>query len=140
MSPYTYIDHTADLGIRVSGRNRSELFKNASGAIFETMLVIGETKTLKTVERSFDLKSSSLPELLVEWLRELLFLFYTKQMVPYKINITFRGSRRLTAKVAFLKLQQGFFRVKMEVKNVTYHNLKVRTTKTGCTATIIFDV
>ena len=140
MPPYTYIDHTSDLGIRVSGRNRSELFKNASGAVFETMLVIGETKTLKTVERSLDLKSSSLPELLVEWLRELLFLFHTKQMVPQKANIRFRGHRQLKAKVTFLKLEKGYFRVKMEVKNVTYHNLKIRSTQAGYTATVIFDV
>ena len=35
MKKYETIDHTADLGIRVLGRNRRELFVNAAYALFD---------------------------------------------------------------------------------------------------------
>ncbi|MEO0225706.1 MAG: archease [candidate division WOR-3 bacterium] len=140
MLKYKYIEHTADLGIRVYGRNRTDLFKNAAHAVFETMLTINRTEHLARITQFFNLKGDSLAELLVEWLRELLFQFYTKQIVPEEFRIKFRGTRQLQAQVKFVKLERNNFRVKMEIKNVTYHNLKIRSTTKGYRTTIIFDV
>lgn len=38
MSTYKLFDHTADIGIEVTGRTRKELFVNAAEALFDVMI------------------------------------------------------------------------------------------------------
>jgi len=38
MSHYKLFDHTADIGVEVTGRTRKELFVNAAEALFDIML------------------------------------------------------------------------------------------------------
>ncbi len=140
MQRYRYLNHTADLGIRFYGRTRAELFRNAAKAIFKTMLTIKQPHRFKRACYSLDLKGDSQAELLVAWLRELLYYFYTKQVVPQRYRIKFKEKRQLHALIEGIRLVSKKFRVKMEIKNVTYHNLNFRVTPNGFTATVIFDV
>lgn len=141
MLRYKYINHTADLGIKIYGRTKPELFKNGAAAVFETMLQVKTAYRFKRlIEYRLDLESNSSAELLVDWLREILYNFYVKHVVPQRYVIKFRGNHRLVAVVTGSRFKLEFFKMKMEIKNVTYHNLKIRKNSRGYTATVIFDV
>ena len=40
MKPYEYLEHTADMGLLVRGKNLSELLQNAAQGLFETIAVV----------------------------------------------------------------------------------------------------
>ena len=141
MLRYKYINHTADLGIKIYGRTRLELFKNAGRAVFETMLILRiRKKAGKTMKYQLSLNSESFAELLVDWLREILYYFSVKKVLPRRYRITFQGNQKLKAWIEGVRYKTEDFRIRMEIKNVTYHNLKIRKNARGYTATVIFDV
>ncbi len=137
MKLYSYINHTADLGIEIRAKTLKALFINTAKAIFDTQI---KGKINNKEKLSFELKSSSLEELLIEWCRELLYNFATKGFIPkeYKIDITekFELSANLKGDIFDKKRHQ----IKLEVKNATYHNLSLKKLKDWYRATIIFDV
>jgi SHS2 domain-containing protein len=74
---YELIEHTADIGIRVKGKDLKELFKNAASAMFD---IIAEKKPQATSHRLqatriiVKQRADNLEELFINWLNELLSL------------------------------------------------------------------
>jgi len=134
--PYKYINHTADLGIEVTGRTLRELFVNIGRAIFETQ-ISGKIATLKEV--SFKINSESLEDLFIDWCRELLYNFAVNGFIPKKYEIIVRNTS-LSARLKGAKFNPRIHRIKLEIKNPTYHNLKIERSPKFYKATIIFDV
>ena len=133
---YEYIDHTADLGIRVYGKTLEKLFINIGKAIFETQI---EGKVELKKETKIEIKSESLVDLFIDWCRELLFNFSVKGFIPkrYEISIDkFKLKASLYGDIFDAKRHE----IKLEIKNPTYHNFRIEKTAEGYQATIIFDV
>lgn len=133
---YKYIDHTADLGIEVTARTKKELLENIGAAIFDTQIA-GEIETNRQV--AINLRSASLPDLIIDWCRELLYYFAVKGFIPKVYDIAIKG-RALTAVLKGETLNVNKHKVKLEIKNVTYHNFKLRKLRKGYKTAIIFDV
>lgn len=133
---YRYLEHTADLGIEVVGKTLSDLLVNTGRAIFETQI----HGTLKSDhEKSFHITSDSLEDVFMDWCRELLYLFSVRGFIPsqYEIEVhDFAIHARLRGDIYDTKRH----RVKMEIKNPTYHDLKIEKNEKGYHARIIFDV
>lgn len=134
---YRYINHTADLGIEVRGKTLKELFINTARAIFETQL---KGEILSTERLKIEITSPSLEELIVEWCRELLYNFAVKGFIPkdYKIKIT--KDHHLAAHLEGDRFDSKRHKIKLEIKNPTYHNLSIKKLARDYLATIIFDV
>uniref|UniRef100_A0A7C6EJL1 Archease n=1 Tax=candidate division WOR-3 bacterium TaxID=2052148 RepID=A0A7C6EJL1_UNCW3 len=135
--PYKYLNHTADLGIEVEGKTLEELFINTGKAIFETQ-IDGEIDNKEKL--SFELKSVSLEELLIEWCRELLYNFAVKGFIPKDYNIKITSGYELNACLTGDIFDKKRHQVKLEIKNATYHNLSIDKKNDKYIATIIFDV
>lgn len=134
--PYRYLDHTADLAVEIRGKTLGELFINAGRAIFETM-VAGSVPVDRTA--SFCLRADTREDLLLDWCRELLYRFSVRGFIPQRYVVKIHGLL-LTARLrgSHFNLQRN--KIKMEIKNATYHHLQVAKLKTGFKAIIIFDV
>ncbi len=133
---YQYFDHTADLGIEIFGANLIELFENTGCAIFETQ-IIGEIKTNQ--HKTIELKSETLDDLLIDWCRELLYLFSVHHFIPGEYSIDIRENA-LSARLNGETFDQDRHRIRIEIKNVTYHNFKIDIHENKYKATIVFDV
>ena len=134
--PYRYLDHTADLGIEVVGKTLSELLANTGRAIFETQ-ICGKIKTNK--EKAMHVKSDSLEDVFMDWCRELLYNFSVNGFIPknYEISVKdFSIHAQLRGDVYDTKRH----RIRMEIKNPTYHDLTIEKNEEGFLARIIFDV
>lgn len=121
---FEIIDHPADIGLKVYGKNLSDLFKNAGLALKE----ICEPEINGRSEKEILLKlvDSSPEELLVKFLNELIYLLTVKNQVPEKIDINVKkleNSFHLKGKVSLTGIGQGA--VKREIKAATYHNLSI---------------
>jgi SHS2 domain-containing protein len=134
--PYKYLDHTADLGIEICGEGLEELFANIGRAIFETQIA-GTVR--KNRERSIHLIGDALGDLTIDWCRELIYLFSVEGFIPkeYEIRIS---EKSLKAHMHGDRFDRQRHRVKIEIKNPTYHDFLLEEKKGRYRARIIFDV
>ena len=74
MKLYKLIDHTADLGIEVTGRTKRELFTKAALSLMD--IVVERKGTGAGVkEKALTVEGSDPADLLINFLREILYLF-----------------------------------------------------------------
>jgi len=138
MTRYEIIPHTADIGIKAYGKNLPELFKNAAYGMFE---IIADMDGLKgSVKEPIEIKAGNKEELLVAWLGELLYNFYTKQIIFFDFDIEQISDTGLKAKAIGRHIGENRNRLKAEIKAVTYHELKIEEGRDSFIATVIFDV
>src|ERR1035437_2978433 len=69
--PYEFVDHTADIGARVSCPPLDQLFKNPGAAMYEALGQLHKTESRS--QKSIEMKAASLEDLLHDWLTELLY-------------------------------------------------------------------
>ena len=136
--PYEFIEHTADVGIRVTGKDLKDLFKNAALALFE---IIAEKIPAKAAgKKSLSIKESSqnIEELFVNWLNDLLSLSAIHGVIFDHFSFRALTPHSLEAVVSGVDIKK--YRVNTEVKAATYHGLKIEQTAGGWKAEVIFDV
>ena len=141
MKKYEQIPHTADIAVRVYGKDLKGLFINAAYAMFD---IIADLEGLKrSVSVDIDLKAPSKEELLVSWLDELLYNFYTKGIIFFEFDITLieeKEAIKLSGKAHGRHIGENRNRLKSEIKAATYHDLAIRDTADGLSVEIVFDV
>lgn len=137
MKPYKYINHTADLGIEVYAKTIKGLFINIAKAIFETQI---KGKILTNQDLHFEISGPTLEELFIEWCRELLYRFSVSGFIPEVYKISLIDQNRLIADLKGDIFDTKRHRIKLEVKNPTYHNFSIKKMDNGYRAIIIFDV
>ena len=135
---YETIDHTADLGIRIFGADAKDLFANAAFALFDLITDIDALKDLN--EYKVHITGDDWPDTMVNWLRELLYLWTCKEMLVKATDIFYLTEHEVTARVNFDLFDPDLHKIKNEIKAVTYHQLRVENTPLGWESKIIFDV
>jgi SHS2 domain-containing protein len=133
---YEYIDHTADLGIRVYGKTIKDLFNNIAKAIFETQIE-GEIELIK--EMNIELTSESQEDLFIDWCRELLYNFSVHGFIPKTYELSMKNTT-LTARLVGDTFDAQRHTVQLEIKNVTYHDFRIEKKGEYYHASVIFDV
>jgi SHS2 domain-containing protein len=138
MINYTTIDHTADLGIQVFGADIKDLFSNAGLAMCDLIADTNHRHGLKTYRVSA--KGHDWPDLMVAWLRELLYLWAGKERLVRTIDIESISPYIVSARVRCIRFDAGRHSIKHDIKAVTYHQIRVDQTRNGWESVIIFDV
>lgn len=127
------IEHTADLALRVYGRDMRELFANAAYGMFTLMAEPSEEPACK---REVSLEAMDYEGLLVDWLNELIYLHEVEGETYSQFNIETLSPTKLEAHVI-----GGPTRIKTKaIKAATFHDLAIKETANGLVATIVFDV
>ena len=138
MKRYEQFSHTADIGVRIFGASLKELFENAAFAMFD---IIADLEGLRgDIKQNFELKAVNSEELLVAWLDELLYNFYTKQIIFFKFEVTELTDESIKATAFGRPVAANKNRLKTEIKAATYHNLNIKKTGDSYAAEVIFDV
>ncbi|PKN73246.1 MAG: hypothetical protein CVU52_07280 [Deltaproteobacteria bacterium HGW-Deltaproteobacteria-10] len=140
MQKYKVFDHTADIGCEISGKTRKELFANAVAALFDLMLERKSGQGNAPITQSIAVEGNDLEDLLINFLREALFLFNGKKIVitgchPVEIN-----KQRIVVQFSGEPYDPQKHFMKMEIKAVTYHGLSIKRINNGWRARVIFDV
>jgi SHS2 domain-containing protein len=138
MKRYEQFPHTADIGVHVYGATVKELFQNAAFSMFD---IIADLEGLKeSISKDILLSAPNPDELLVAWLDELLYNFYTKSIIFSRFDIEELSDTSIKAKVYGRSVGDNKNRLKTEIKAVTYSGLAIKKTKEGFQVDIIFDV
>ena len=138
MKRFEYIEHTADVGVRVWGMTLPELFANAAYAMFSIMAELAAVRG--RFSEVVEVGSQNSEELLVEWLRELLYLSSIREYLFSRFDVVEMDETHLKAICWGEPIDAARHRLQTEVKTVTYHQLYIRRSAEGFEAQIIFVI
>jgi len=136
--PYQTFDHTADLGILVQAESGAALFAEAARALSEQ--ICGPRPFKATGEVQVNVNGGDWPDLMINWLRELLYLVNGKNLVFGPVGIGRLTEFSLEAVVPVDNTGCAPHDMFNEIKAVTYHQLQVEPRADGWQACIIFDI
>ena len=136
--PYTLLDHTADLRVRIFGKSMPGLFKNAGLALGELICSSGRTKpdTSTTIE----ITGEDPADLMVSYLREILYLWTGREQLVCGIEILDLSDQALSARIDLTHYHAGQHDILHEIKAVTYHQIAVEPVAGGWHAMVVFDI
>lgn len=140
MSNYKFFNHTADIGLEVTGRNRKELFVNSVQALFDIMIENKAGEKSANQQKRITVEGGDVADLLINFLREILYLFNGEKFIIVNCEIMKFTNKELQARLTGESFNDKKHLIKMEIKAVTYSGLKVERVKAGWKARIIFDV
>ena len=128
----------ADVGRQVFGNDPRELFADAATAMFDQLT---DRDALKGADAlALSITGEDWPDLMVNWLRELLYLWNGKGMLIKTATISSISENSLQAKITFDGYNPESHVINGEIKAVTYHQIQVSRKSTGWESKIIFDV
>lgn len=135
---YEVVDHTADTGIRVKAPDLRSLFSEAARGMLEQML---DPQTIKPVDACvLAVEGMDTTDLMINTLRELLYLFAGKAMAVQSFVLSSLEDVRLTGRAFGEPFDPARHAVRTEIKAVTYAGGDIRKRPEGFEVTLIFDV
>ena len=135
---YRRVDPTADCGIQVWGKDLKSLFENAGLALFD--LIADTQRVASGTECAIRVSGSDWADLMVNWLRELLYLWNGREWLVKEIEVTEILEFHLSARIRGEDFNAEKHRLNHEIKAVTYHRIQVGPHPDGWEAVVIFDV
>ena len=134
MSPFREIDHTADWALEVWAPTLAALFTEAARGMYALAGAVPRAGPRE--RRSVTLTAGDAESLLVAWLQELLYFTESEGLAFDEFHLVRLSAEQLEAEVVGAPAQH----LDKVIKAVTYHNLAIRVTEAGHSATIVFDV
>ena len=135
---YIQLPHTADIWVRVRGKDLRELFANAGFAFFEQVADLAQVREKET--QVIRAQAADRELLLVAWLDELLYHFDALHLLFKDFDIIELSETHTVAKAYGEKYDPARHRLRAEVKAVTYHQLAVEQVGDHWEASVIFDI
>lgn len=139
--PYRFTSHTADVAVELSAATREALFAEALRAFTDT---VTDPETVEPdEEQALSAEAGDLESLLVEWLSELVYRFDVDGLLFRESRVRIEetdGGYRLTADARGEPYDPGRHALEVQVKGVTYHELKVEPADGGWVGRVVFDI
>ncbi len=137
-SGFKVLDHTADLRIKVRGKDMKGLFEQAALAMMQVMISSKPGGEVNRMKLSLDAEDPA--ELMVLWLGEILYLFEGEKKVVIGLEIESISPADLNATLETVSFDPNCHEVVCEIKAVTYHQIEVVDKGNCWEAKIIFDL
>ena len=135
-SGFEEVSHTADLEIKVWGKDMASIFKSAVAGMFHLSGIEDQEEGVSAVKQHISLDAMDYEGLLILFLEELLYRL-TEDYMLYEIEkISISDEFTLKAQLKGCQIRS----YQRDIKAVTYHNLNIRTTPEGYEANIVFDI
>ena len=135
---FSLIDHTADLGIMVRGKNLKHLFEEAAKTMMYIMFKGKRTDKNEIIKLS--VAGNDLADLMVRWLGEILYQFEGEHKLVTNVGIDFISPSHLDATLEMVSFDPSLHEILREIKAVTYHQIEVVEKRKHWEARIIFDL
>ncbi len=121
------LEHTADLGFRVSARSLDRVFEDAGVAL--TNLILDTHLIMRKESRKITLSSMTREDLMFVWLSELIYLFDAEHVAFSEFVATIvnagRVGFRLEAFVSGERIDPQRHQIRSYIKGITLHQLQV---------------
>lgn len=135
---YRITARQSELAVRIVGTSQANLFVNAAVALFD---VLTESDRIEAKEHmQLEVEGTDRDDLLVNWLRELLYLYQGSAYLLSEFNIREVKDTVVRAEVGGEKLDPDRHEVKQEIAAVAYHKSHMQKTGDQWIAQVIFEV
>jgi protein archease len=133
---FEILEHTADIGIKVSAPTLAGALEVAVRALAE---VAGVWRPGPGDETAVEVQARDVGGLMVEWLSEVLYLYDSRTAVVCGARVRHANEQRASGTVCLApspySVGEG-----TEVKAITYHQLEVKESEDGWRATVFLDI
>lgn len=135
MVKYEFLEHPADLRMKVRGDDLAELFANAALGMMDYIYQDGRNECSVAKKIRVKAASGDIKALMVDWLSQMLYFSDAGRFHACKFDFRKISDSEIEAEVG------GYLDVaKEDIKAVTYHNLIIESNDSGWTATVLFDI
>lgn len=140
MGSFNILEHTADGFVEVEGETLEDMLKTSAIAMFSLMVNISDVE--KRVKRDISVSGSDVEDILMNFIKELIFLYSTNGELYSDFEIKIEEGDEIS--VNAICYGEPIDRVKHnlsgEVKMLTYHRFNVEKKDGGLRATMLFDM
>jgi SHS2 domain-containing protein len=135
---YRVTTRQSELAVKVTGGSQADLFANSAFALFD---VISDVEKIEIKERlPLEVEGADRDDLLVNWMRELLYLYQGSGYLLKEFVIREVKDTSLKAEVCGEKVDPDRHEIKQEIAAVAYNQSRMTKTGNQWTAKLIFEV
>lgn len=141
--PYEVIEHTADIGLKLWGKDLPSLFRDAAEGFFDLVTdlsLIQRSQPVFCHEVEMNFQEDNAEDLFMHWLQELLFVFSVRHFVLTEYVFVSLTPMMLKLKARALQFDPKRHVSRHEIKAVTHHRFRVAKVRGGWEAEVIFDI
>ena len=135
---FEILEHTADLGIRITAPSLPELFAAAAEALVSVVLDPARIEPKR--EYAIEASGEDLDALLVNWLNEIVYLLDGARVAPARIAVDELNEARVVGRAFGEPRDVEKHPHRITVKAVTYHQLRIEQRAGQWRADIFLDV
>jgi SHS2 domain-containing protein len=135
---FELLEHPADIGFRAYGNSMEELFANCAHALIS--IILDPSGIIPVQQVQLRAEGSDMESLLVNWLNEVLYYVDTRRLALQSFDVSFPDSFRLTSIASGEVRDPDKHPVRLSVKAVTYHQLKLSKQSETWLAEVYVDV
>lgn len=137
-SGFRTLEHPADIGIEAWGSTMADAFASAAHALVS--IIVDPATISDRTSRIIELHATDRDQLLVKWLEEILYLYDGEGFVVLACHVTHLSPLSLVATVTGEPFDPDHHETRLDVKAVTYHQLRIRDGEGKSTVRIYLDI
>ena len=135
---YRITKHQTELAVRITGSSQADLFANSAFALFDVMT---DPAAIEIKERiPLEVEGSDCDDLMVNWMRELLYLYQGSGYLLKKFKISHVKDTIVKAEVCGEKIDPDRHDIKQEIAAVAFHKSRMEKTGNQWIAQVIFEL
>ena len=136
--PFEILEHPSDLGIEAHGNSMQEVFRNAAHGFMS--VVAGTSKIESRQNRLIELQALDRENLMVRWLTEILYLYDAEKFLTADVKFNTLTDTLIKAHLLGEPYDGSKHELKLDVKAITYHQLKVEDHDGDWIARVFMDI
>ena len=135
---YRITRRQTELAVRITGNSQADLFSNSGFALFDVM---AEVEKIEIKERvPLEVEGTDRDELLVNWVRELLYLYQGSGYLLKEFKINEVKDTIVKAEVCGEKIDPDRHEIKQEIASVASRKSRMQKTGNQWIAQVIFEL
>jgi SHS2 domain-containing protein len=135
---YRLTTRQSELAVRVIGNSQADLFANSAFALFDVMTDVDKIDIKE--ELPLEVEGMDRDDLLVNWMRELLYLYQGSGYMLKEFRIHDVKDTVLKAAVCGEKIDPDRHEIRKEISAVAYNQGRMQKTGNQWTAQLIFEI
>ena len=139
---FKIISHTADIGLELKAPSVEKLFEEAALGFKYCLIEKGDMESKES--KNIHLTGNSLEDLIVQWLSELNYLVTVHNWILNEVKIIKIFSKNsdwiLDSEILGEIIDFNKHEIAIDIKAITYHQLKIEQTKGMFKTKIFFDI
>src|SRR5215813_6222708 len=116
---YRLTPRQSEIAVRISGNSQADLFANSAFALFDVMTDVEKVDIKDRV--SLEVKETDRNDLMVNWMRELLYLYQESGYLLKEFHIQETKDTLMKTEVCNKKINPNHHEINKEILGITYH-------------------